>query len=106
MIPSKTQRSLNVMRSLSGSAHRAMAPHAAYMKITTIELEKMRLRKARDHALRRISEIDARLRDLDARKAALMQAIETACAAPSAPIRGPVAKGLRPGVAGRVRLAY
>ncbi len=106
MIPSKTQRSLNVLRSLSGSAHRAMAPHAAYMKITTIELEKMRLRKARDHALRRIAEIDLRLHELDAQKAALMGAIEGAQAAPSLPARGPGAKGLRPSLAGRVRLAY
>ncbi len=104
MIPSKTQRSLNVLRSLSGAAHKAMAPHAAYMKITTIELEKMRLRKARDHAVRRIGEIDARLRELDARKAALMEAIATAYAPP--PPRAPAAKGLRPGAAGRVRLAY
>jgi hypothetical protein len=106
MIPNKTQRSLNVLRSLSGSAHKAMAPHAAYMKITTIELEKMRLRKARDHALRRMGEIDARLRELDTQKAALMQAIETATTTPPAPTRGPVAKGLRPSAAGRVRLAY
>jgi hypothetical protein len=104
MIPNKTQRSLNVLRSLSGSAHKAMAPHAAYMKITTIELEKMRLRKARDHAMRRMAEIDARLCELDAQKEALMRAIEAACAAP--PPRAPAAKGLRPGVAGRVRLAY
>ena len=36
-----------------------MAPHAAYMKITTLELEKLRLSKAREHALHRIGEIDA-----------------------------------------------
>jgi hypothetical protein len=104
MIPGKTQRSLNVLRSLSGSAHLAMAPHAAYMKITTIELEKMRLRKAREHAVRRIGEIDQRLRELDTRKAALMQAIEAAYTAP--PLRVPAAKGLGPGAAGRVRLTY
>lgn len=105
MIPSKTQRSLNVLQSLSGSAHKAMAPHTAYMKITTIELEKMRLGKAREHAIRRLGEIDARVRELDAQKAALMSAIETAHATPS-PARGPGARGLRPGAGGRVRLAY
>ncbi len=105
MIPGKTQRSLNVLRSLSGAAHQAMAPHAAYMKITTIELEKMRLGKARDHALRRMGEIDARLRELDAQKAALLSAMETARTVP-APVRGPGAKGLRPRMAGRVRLTY
>ncbi|HEY2104743.1 MAG TPA: hypothetical protein VGH29_03100 [Candidatus Binataceae bacterium] len=105
MIPSKTQRSLSILRSLSGSANQAMAPHAAYMKITTIELEKMRLGKARDHALHRMGEIDARLRELEAQKAALMSAMEAVHAAPP-PARGPAARGLRPRVAGRVRLAY
>jgi hypothetical protein len=105
MIPGKTQRSLNVLRSLSGSAHKAMAPHAAYMKITTIELEKMRLGKAREHAMRRLGEIDARVRELDAQKAALMSAVEGVHAAPP-PTRGPGARGLRPGAGGRVRLAY
>jgi hypothetical protein len=105
MIPGKTQRSLNVLRSLSGSAHQAMAPHAAYMKITTIELEKMRLGRAREHALRRMAEIDARLRELEAQKAALLSAMETVRGTPG-PLRGPGAKGLRPSVAGRVRLAY
>jgi hypothetical protein len=105
MIPGKTQRSLNVLRSLSGHAHKAMAPHAAFMKITTIELEKMRLGKARQHAVARMAEIDARLRELDAQKAALMSAIEAVHAGPT-PARRPAARGLRPSVTGRVRLAY
>ncbi len=105
MIPAKTQRALSVLRSLSGAPHKAMAPHAAYMKITTIELEKMRLGRAREHALRRMGEIDARLRELESLKGALMAAMEGAqSAAPAA--RGPGAKGLRPAAAGRVRLAY
>jgi hypothetical protein len=104
MIPSKTQRSLNVLRALSGSGSKAMAPHAAYMKITTIELEKMRLGKARSHALQRLSEIDARVVELDAQKAALMNAME-AVHAPSTVVRGTVPRGLR-SAAGRVRLTY
>ena len=106
MIPSKTQRSLSVLRALSGNASKAMAPHAAYMKITTLELEKLRLNKARQHALRRVEEIDARLRDLDAQKAALLSAMETSRAAPSLLGRSLGAKGLRPMVAGRARLTY
>ena len=105
MIPSKTQRSLSILRSLSGSANKALAPHAAYMKITTIELEKLRLGKARDSAMRRMGEIDARLRELEAQKAALMVAIETVHAAPPT-TRGPGSRGLRPSAVGRVRLAY
>jgi hypothetical protein len=83
-----------------------MAPHAAYMKITTIELEKMRLRKARDHALRRMADIDARVRELEAQKAALLGAIENVRNTP-APVRAVGTRGLHPGVGGgRVRLAY
>jgi hypothetical protein len=99
MIPAKTQRSVNVLRMLSGSAHKAMAPHAAYMKITTIELEKLRLGKARGHSLRRMAEIDARLRELEEQKAALMSAMESVQTAP-APTRGPGARGLRPSAGG------
>jgi hypothetical protein len=104
MIPSKTQRSLNVLRALSGSGSKAMAPHAAYMKITTIELEKMRLGKAKSHALRRLSEIDARLGELDAQKAALINAIEAVHAQPAV-VRSTAPRGLRSS-AGRVRLTY
>lgn len=106
MIPSKRQRSLSVLRSLSGRADRAMAPHAAYMKITTLELEKLRLNKAREHALRRVDEIDARLRELETQKAALLGAIETGRSLPPPPSRGLGAKGLRPVAAGRARLTY
>jgi len=106
MIPSKTQRSLSVLRELSGCGSKAMPPHAAYMKITTLELEKLRLNKARQHALRRVDEIDDRLRDLDAKKAALLSAIETGRGLPPPPSRGLSAKGLRPVAAGRARLTY
>ena len=58
-------------RELSGCGSQTMPPHAAYMKITTVELEKLRLNKARQHALRRVDEIDDRLSELDAKKAAL-----------------------------------
>ena len=106
MIPSKTQRSLSVLRALSGNASKAMAPHAAYMKITTLELEKLRLNKARQHALRRVEEIEARLRELEGQKAALLSAMETGRAEPSLAARTLGAKGLRPLAAGRVRLTY
>lgn len=106
MIPSKTQRSLSVLQALAGTGSKAMAPHAAYMKITTLELEKLRLNKARQHATRRMAEIDARLRELDAQKSALLSAIESARNMPSLPGRGLGAKGLRTPVTGRARLTY
>ncbi len=48
------------------------------MKITTLELEKLRLSKAREHALRRIGEIDGRLRELEEQKAALLSCLRPA----------------------------
>jgi hypothetical protein len=75
MIPPKTQRGLDVVRKLAGLAH-VMAPHAAYMKITTLELEKLRLTNAREHVIRRIRDIDERLGQLDEQKAALLRNIE------------------------------
>jgi len=98
MIPSKTQRSLSVLREMNPAA---MAPHAAYMKITTLELEKLRLSKARQHALRRVGEIDARLRELEGQKAALLSCLGPARSGP--PAIG--ARGLRHN-GGRVRLTY
>ena len=106
MIPSKTQRSLSMLRELSGCGSQTMPPHAAYMKITTVELEKLRLNKARQHALRRVDEIDDRLRELDAKKAALLSAIESGRGLPPPPRRALGAKGLRSVTAGRARLTY
>jgi hypothetical protein len=104
MIPIKTQRGLNMLRALSGMSTTAMPPHAAYMKITTLELEKLRLNKAREHALRRVGELDARLRELEALKAALLSCMSPVRVAAPAPGIG--AKGLRPSGGGRIRLSY
>lgn len=104
MIPIKTQRGLNMLRAISAVSTMALPPHAAYMKITTLELEKLRLNKAREHALRRVGEVDARLRDLEALKAVLLSCLGPVRAAP--PASGIGTKGLRPNGGGRVRLSY
>ncbi|MFZ0889052.1 MAG: hypothetical protein WA005_11410 [Candidatus Binataceae bacterium] len=52
-----------------------VAPHTAYMKITSLELEKLRLGRIRQNALRRIAEIDARYLDVAAEKAKLLAAV-------------------------------
>ena len=104
MIPSKTQRSLNVLRALSGLNTTAMAPHAAYMKITTLELEKLRLSKAREHALRRIGEIDGAAARTGGAKGRVAQL--PGAGTQRAGARGVGAKGLRHNGGGRVRLTY
>jgi len=68
-------RGLADLRTFSGLNAREVAPHTAYMKITSLELEKMRLSRVRRDALRRIAEIDARYVDIAAEKAKLLAAV-------------------------------
>lgn len=72
-------RGLADLRTYSGLNAKQVAPHTAYMKITSLELEKLRLSRVKENALRRIAEIDARYVDIAAEKAKLLTAT---CAAP------------------------
>ena len=72
-------RGLADLRTYSGLNAHEVAPHTAYMKITSLELEKLRLSRVRHNALRRIAEIDARYVDIAAEKAKLLAAT---CAVP------------------------
>jgi hypothetical protein len=65
-------RSLANLRTLSALNSQEVAPHTAYMRITSLELEKLRLSRVRQHALRRIAEIDARYAQIAAEKAKLL----------------------------------
>jgi hypothetical protein len=67
-------RGLADLRTYSGLNAHEVAPHTAYMKITSLELEKLRLSRVRHNALRRIAEIDARYVDIAAEKAKLLAA--------------------------------
>jgi hypothetical protein len=67
-------RGLADLRTYAGLNAREVAPHTAYMKITSLELEKLRLSRVRQNALRRIAEIDARYVDIAAEKAKLLAA--------------------------------
>lgn len=69
-------RGLKDLRTTGGLGATKIAPHAAYMKITSLELEKLRLGRVRRDAARRIAEIDARNKEVDAEKAALLAAID------------------------------
>ncbi len=67
-------RGMADLKTLAGLGARQIAPHAAYMKITSLELEKLRLGRVRQNAERRIAEIDARYKDIEAEKAGLLSA--------------------------------
>jgi len=67
-------RGLKDLRTTGALGAATLAPHAAYMKITS--LEKLRLNRVRRHAARRIGEIDARCEEIGIEKAALLAAME------------------------------
>ena len=69
-------RGLKDLRTTGALGAAALAPHAAYMKITSLELEKLRLSRVRQHAARRIGEIDARCEEIGLEKAALLAAMK------------------------------
>lgn len=68
-------RGLADVRTLSGLSARQIAPHTAYMKITSLELEKLRLSRVRENARRRIVEIDARCAEIRAEETRLLSRI-------------------------------
>jgi len=77
------------------------------MKVTSLELEKLRLSRVRQNAVRRIAEIDARCEDIQAEKAALLAATAAPAAeqaAPSQPLRS--ARGFPRGRPNRLSLRY
>lgn len=109
MIPARTLRSLNVLRTLQSVSKPLLAPHAAYMKVTCLELEKLRLNKAREHARRRIGDIDSRLRELNEQKTALLRSMEDARTGPPLAGRQPggsAPKGLQVTGPGKARFSY
>jgi hypothetical protein len=69
-------RGLKDLRTTGALGSAKLAPHAAYMKITSLELEKLRLGRVRRQAARRIGEIDARYEEIGIEKAALLAAME------------------------------
>jgi len=71
-------RGLSDLRTFAGLNAREVAPHTAYMKITSLELEKLRLSRVRHNALQRITQIDARYVDIAAEKAKLLAAANAA----------------------------
>lgn len=65
-------RGLRDIRTRSGRVDRSDVPYMAYMKISCLEMEKARRDKERFSASTRISNIDARLAEIEAEKGALL----------------------------------
>ena len=66
-------RGLRTIRTFAGRVDRVCVPHRAHMQIACLEIEKTRRTSERTAALRRLAELDARLRGIEAEEAALYQ---------------------------------
>jgi hypothetical protein len=68
-------RGLQDIRTLSGRVDRTIVPYKEYMKISCLEMERSRRRKERKSAMQRVKNIDIRIREIEAEKTALLQAL-------------------------------
>jgi len=66
-------RGLRTIRTWAGRVDRVCLPHRAHLQIACLEIEKTRRASERTTASRRVAELDARLREIEAEQAALLR---------------------------------
>ena len=66
-------RGLRTIRTFAGRVDRVCIPHRAHMQIACLEIEKARRATERTTARRRVAELEARLHEIEAEEAALLQ---------------------------------
>jgi len=74
-IAKRNIRGLQDIRTLSGRVDQTSLPYKAYMKVASLEMEKVRRGKERESASFRVKNIDARVEEIEDEKAALLQAL-------------------------------
>jgi len=97
------RRGLRDIRTLAGRSDQLALPYRAYMQITCLEMERVRRNQEKRSASQRIAIIDARLQEVEAEKAVLLQSVgerkpsDTGCApaAASNPLPRDGKKGFR-----------
>ena len=97
------RRGLRDIRTLAGRSDQLALPYRAYMQISCLEMEKARRNQEKRSASQRIAIIDARLQEVEAEKAVLLQSVgerkpsDTGCApaAASNPLPRDGKKGFR-----------
>jgi len=102
-IPRKTMRDI---RTLTGKVDRIANPYMAYMQITCLEMEKVRKGREKASALQRVENLNGRLRDIEAEKAALLRALAERGVGPAAETPSAASSPAPPRSAGGVRLRY
>ena len=70
--PNQIIRGLKEIRTRSGAPEQVIVPYKAYMAITALEMEKFRRQTERDNLMLRLNNVNARLRMVEAEKAALL----------------------------------
>jgi hypothetical protein len=69
------RRGLQDIRTLTGRVRKATLPHEAYLRISHIEMEKARKTLESEKARQLVADIAARLKEIEAEKEALLQAV-------------------------------
>jgi len=69
------RRGLQDIRTLTGRVRKATLPHEAYLRISHIEMEKARKTVESDKARQMMTDIAARLQEIETEKNALLQAM-------------------------------
>ena len=99
-------RSLQDIQTLSGKVDQVFRPYKAYMRITCLEMEKARRGKEREGAMHRVKNIDARLREIEAEKAALLQTMDERSAGDAIDAPGDEPKPAPRRSTGRLKIRY
>lgn len=73
--PKRNIRGLQDIQTLSGRVDQVFHPYKAYMRVTCLEMEKARRGEEKESAMHRVKSIDARLREIEAEEAALLETI-------------------------------
>lgn len=74
-IPKKTIRGVQSIRTISGRSDPVSEPYKAFLRIGALEMEKARRGKERQSAMDRVRNIEARFRQIEDEKAALMNSL-------------------------------
>jgi len=69
------RRGIQDIRTLTGKVRKATIPHEAYLRISHIEMEKARKTLESEKARQLMADIAARLAEIEAEKASLLQAL-------------------------------
>ncbi len=68
-------RGLRTIRTMAGRMERLATPHRTHLQIACLEIEKARRAAERTTASRRVSELDARLREIETEESTLLQGL-------------------------------